>query len=105
MVLLVGAAVEDRDIGAAVDQLLQVGRGNPRGAGFVLDHLGEGLAGHMHAAVEAIAGGLPGGDAAVQYRDVPVAERAHARGGTLGQPLAIVAPHDARCPPRHQIVD
>ena len=70
VVLLVGAAVEDRDVGAAVDQLLQLGRGDPRRAGLVLDHLGERLAGHMDAAIEAIAGGLPGGDAALQHRDI-----------------------------------
>ena len=75
VVLLVGAAVEDRDIGAAVDQRLQVGRGNPRRAGLVLDDLGERLARHVHAAVEAIPGRLPGGDAAVEHRDIGVAER------------------------------
>src|SRR5229473_99968 len=78
--LLVGSAVVNRDIGAAVDQLLEVGSGNPRCPGFVLDHLSEGLAGNMYTAIEAVAGSLPSGDTALQYRDVQVAKRAYARG-------------------------
>ena len=105
VVLLVGAAVEDRDIGLAIDQRLQVLGGDPRRAGLVLDHLGECLAGHVHAAVDAKAGRFPRGDAAVQQRDVLIAERRHPRGGARRQALAVVAPDDARTAPRHQIVD
>ena len=80
VVLLVGPAVEDRDVGAAVDQRLQIGRRYPRRPGLVLDDLGKRLARHVNAAVEAIPGRLPSRDAAVQHRDISVAERAHAAG-------------------------
>ena len=79
--------------------------GDPGRARLVLDHLGERLAGHVHAAVDAEAGRLPGRDPAVEHRHVRVAERRHPRGGARRQTFAVVAPHDACRAPRHQIVD
>ncbi len=104
VVLLVGAAVVDRDIGLAIDQGLQVLGGYPGCAGLMLHHLGECLAGHVHAAVDAKARRFPRGNSTVEPADVLIAECRHPRGGARRQPLAIVAPDDARTAPRHQIV-
>jgi len=92
-------------IGLAIYQGLQVLGGYPRRAGLVLHHLGECLAGHMHAAVDAKARRFPRGDSPVQPTDVLIAERRHPRGGARRQPLSVVAPDNARTAPRHQIVD
>jgi hypothetical protein len=59
------------------------------------------LAGYVHAAVEAVSSRRPGGDAALQYRDVGVAQPAHAVGSAQRRTVAIVAPHDAHPAPRH----
>ena len=105
LVFLIGPAVEDRDIGAAVDQGFQVGRGNPRRAGLVLDDFGERLARDVHAAIDAVPGRLPGRDAAVEHRHIRIAERSHAPGGEQCRTVAVVAPHDSGGAARHQIVD
>ena len=71
----------------------------------MLDDLGESFARHVYAAVNAIAGRLPGGDATVQDRYVLIAQAVHPLCGAHRRAVAIVAPHHARGPPRHQGVD
>ena len=71
----------------------------------MLDYFGECLAGNMHAAVDAIAGRFPGGDSAIQERDVLIAECGHPFCGARRQPFTVIAPDNARAAPRHQIVD
>ena len=105
VILLVRAAVVDRDVGLAIDQRLQILNGDPGRARLVLDHFGKRLAGHVHAAIDAEARRLPRGDAAVEPGDVVIAERGHPFRGARRQSLAVIAPDDACTAPRHEIVD
>ena len=98
------AAVEDGDVSAGIDQRLELGGRDPGRAEIVLDNLGERLARHVHAAVDAKAGALPGGDAAVKDRHVRIAEVGHPLGGPLAQASAVVAPHNACLASRHHVV-
>ena len=80
--LFVGARVEDRDIGAVVDQLFQILRGNPWCRRLMFDDFREGLAGNMDAAIDVKTGFLPAGDAAFQkakYRNTQVLTNATPR--------------------------
>ena len=70
----------------------------------MLDNLGERLARHVHAAVDAKAGALPGGDAAVEDRHVRIAEVGHSLGGPLARASAVVTPHNACLASRHHVV-
>ena len=78
------AAVEDGDVPAAIDQRFELGGRDPGRAEIVLDNLGERFARHVHAAVDAKAGALPGGDSAVKDRHVRIAEVGHPPGGPFG---------------------
>jgi hypothetical protein len=53
---------------------------DPRCAGLVLDDFGECLARDVDTAVEAVARCFPGGDTALQNRDIPIAEPTYALG-------------------------
>ena len=46
---------------------------DPRGAGFVLDDFGKGLARHVDAAIDRIPGLLPGRDPAGEHRSIAIA--------------------------------
>ena len=70
--LFVGARVEDRDIGAVVDQRFQILRGNPWCRRLMFDDFREGLAGNMDAAIDVKTGFLPAGDAAFQKRNTGI---------------------------------
>src|SRR5262245_30387681 len=98
------AAIEDRDFAVTVDQCLELVGRDPGSAEVVLDDLGKRLARHVHAAVDAKAGSLPGGDAAVEDRHVRIAKVGHSPGGPLAQTSAVVAPHDACLASRHHVV-
>ncbi len=88
-----------------VEHRLQLVHGDVRRLRVVLDHLGKRLARHMDAAVDAKAGGLPRFQPALEITDVGVAELTHSLRGACGNPLAVVAPNDARTPARHEIVN
>ena len=105
VILLERAAIVDRDIGLAIDQRLQILNGDPWRTRLVLDHFGKGLAGHVHAAIDAEAGRLPHGYAAVEPGDVVIAERGHPFRGARRQSLAVIAPDDPCTAPWHEIVD
>ena len=104
MVLGKRAAIEDRDVPATVNQRLELVGCDPGRAEIVLDNLGERLARHVHPAVDAKAGPLPGSDAAVEDRHVRIAEVGHSLGGPLAQTTAVVTPHDAGLASRHHVV-
>ena len=83
VIFLVGAAVEDYHILAAVDHAFErLGR-DPRSLGFMLHHFGKGFTGHVNAIVEAIARLLPSGDAAVEPRHLGIAQGHHAGCGQI----------------------
>jgi len=92
-------------IGLAIDQRLQILNGDPGRTRLVLDNFGKGFAGYVHAAIDAEAGRLPYGYAAVEPGDVVIAERGHPFRRARRQSLAVIAPDDACTAPRHEIVD
>ena len=79
--------------------------GDRRGGAFVLDDLGKGLARHVAARKQAIAGGRPGRDAAGQYVDIAVAEPGEAAGRLVRDPVAIIDQNDPAGQARHQSTD
>ena len=105
MVFLVGAAVEDHHVAALPLPPRQFLGADPRRAHFVLDDLGEGLARHVHPAVDREARRRPGRHPAGQDLDIAPAAGDQPRRRALGEPAAagvIVADDDRRRSPRQQ---
>ena len=102
LVFVERAAVEDDDFFAALDFALDVGRVHARCCVMMFDVFAERLARHVDAAVDLIARGRPGFDAARQYRDVGVAVAQQHVGGALREAVAAVQYDYTRVAARHQ---
>jgi hypothetical protein len=89
-------AVQHDDVAAFVHPALQLVRVDMRRPEMVLDRLAECLARHVHAAEQLVAGGAPGGHAAVQDRYVGVAERGEPARRAFGEIDAVVDQRDPR---------
>ena len=102
MVFLIGPAVEDRQVLAALLALGQFLGADPRRAVFVLDDLGKRLARHMHTAIDRQPGRFPCLDPAFQHRDIAIAALDEPPRRAVGQPLPMIANHDGGRAPRQQ---
>ena len=108
-----GPAVEDHEVRAGVQPGLQVLGADAGRAVALLDHLAEGLGGHIDAREELEARRAPGRDAALQDPDLAVAGRGQHPRRPRGQALApalfapalfaSVAEDHRRRPARHQV--
>ncbi len=93
--LLDRPGIQDRDVGAVVEQLFHLGRRHARRAVGVLDVLAERLGWHVHAAVHLAPTGSPRLDTTIEDEDVRPAEL----DGTLRCPFGEIA--DAVVAPDH----
>jgi len=96
VVFLVGAAVEDRELLAAFLPVGELLGTDPGRAVVMFDDFGEGLARHVHAAIDGKAGRRPCRDAALQDRDIVVAAGDQPPCSALGQTFAVIADDDWR---------
>jgi hypothetical protein len=95
-------AVEHDELAALGAQPGQFLGRKMRGAVGRLDELAERLARDMHALEQRKAGGPPAGDAALQHRNVAVAEAVEPTGGSLREAITVVAEHDRHSAPGHE---
>ena len=88
-------AVEHHHVGAGANQAVELVGGDARRGAGVLDEFAERLARHVDAGEQLEARRGPGGNAAVEHGDVGVAGARKNAGGAFGQPIGVVAQHDA----------
>jgi len=99
------AAVEDDDVLAGPPPPVELGGRHRRRPVIMLDDLGEGLARHVGAGKQRMAGRRPGIDPACEDMDRAIAQRHEPARRLVGDAVAVIDQHHRAGMPRHQLPD